>query len=252
MHVPAPHHSVCGPIDRVIAAARSVCGDAPVDRCLVYAPDAIGLHLCEDYASLFEEVARHALLAVELNAVFPPKTPVCFASMFTGVMPEVHGIRTYERPVLTCDTIFDALIRAGKSPAIVAAAGASVDLIFRNRAMDYFTERDDESVTLRVEELLASGSHDFILAYHSEYDDMLHLTSPRSEKAIHAAEHHVASFCRLARAVETNWSDCRRAILFTPDHGAHVDPATGKGAHGENIPEDMQVRHYFGFGCPRR
>jgi hypothetical protein len=51
----------------------------------------------------------------------------------TGAQPQVHGIQKKEKPVLTCDTIFDALIRSGKKIAIVAVKGSSIDLIFRKR-----------------------------------------------------------------------------------------------------------------------
>ena len=35
--------------------------------------------------------------------------------MYTGVDPVVHGIMTYTRPQLTCDTLYDQLIAAGKN-----------------------------------------------------------------------------------------------------------------------------------------
>lgn len=31
------------------------------------------------------------------------------------------------------------------------------------------------------------------------------------------------------------------------DHGARLDPVTGKGTHGDDIPADMEVNHFFGF-----
>ncbi len=247
MHIPAPRQSTPEPISRVLTAAQAVFNHSPLDKCLVYAPDAVGLHLFTDHPRFFDELAARATLGVDLHAVFPPKTPVCFASMFTGAMPEVHGIRSYERPVLTCDTLFDALIRSGRSPAIIAPRGASVELIFRQRPMAYFTEQDDQAVTRRALELLASSTHDFILVYHAEYDDLLHLTTPYSAEALLAAEHHVASFRRLANAIDMHWARYRRAIHFAPDHGAHIDPATARGVHGEDIPDDMRVRHYFRF-----
>src|SRR5258706_14345046 len=54
-----------------------------------------------------------------------------------------HGIKRYERPVLSCDTIFDALARAGKKVAIVAVRDSSIDLIFRERPIDYFSPTYD-------------------------------------------------------------------------------------------------------------
>ncbi|MDI6739578.1 MAG: hypothetical protein QME74_04355 [Candidatus Edwardsbacteria bacterium] len=41
-------------------------------------------------------------------------------------------------------------------------------------------------------------------------------------------------------------------LIFAPDHGAHLDPATGKGVHGDDIPEDMLVTRFFCAGCGER
>jgi hypothetical protein len=165
--------------------------------------------------------------------------------MFTGADPQVHGVKWPDRPVLTCDTLFDALIRAGKKPAIVAVAGSSIDRLFRNRSMDYFSEPYDPQVTDRVLSLLHDDRHDFIVAYHQEYDDALHRTTPHSDEAVRALQHHLDSFARLAAAVHSCWASYHRLILFAPDHGGHLDPDTGKGTHGLDIPEDMLVRHAF-------
>lgn len=56
----------------------------------------------------------------------PSVTPVCFASMYSGVMPEIHGIMRYEKPVLKIKTVFDALAAAGKRCAIVSTEGDSI------------------------------------------------------------------------------------------------------------------------------
>src|SRR6185295_19558254 len=46
----------------------------------------------------------------------------------------------------------------------------SIDLIFRNRRIDYFTETHDEEVVERTLNLVAADHHDFIRAYQQEYD----------------------------------------------------------------------------------
>ena len=74
--------------------------------------------------------------------------------MFTGGQPANHGVRQYERPVLTCDTLFDVLIGASKKLAIVAVADSSIDLIFRSREIDYFSEPNDSIVTQRTIDVL--------------------------------------------------------------------------------------------------
>lgn len=247
MAVKLPVQSLSSVLDSVISAARRELSNQRVERFLVYAPDAIGLHLYRDYRDLFTLVLKWAPVEVVLRSMVPAKTPVCFASMFTGAMPEVHGIARPIRPVLSCDTLFDALARAGKKVAIVAVEGSSIDLIFRHRPVDYFSENYDEAVTERVLELIESKSHEFILAYHQEYDDVMHKTAPRSPQALDALKRHIKSFGIMTEAMEERWGQYNRAVLFAPDHGTHIDPTTGKGTHGEAISEDLEVVHFFGF-----
>lgn len=116
-----------------------------------------------------------------------------------------------------------------------------------DRELDYFSEKYDPEVTNRTLQLLEADSHDFVLAYHQEYDDTLHRTTPRASVAIEAMRRHVASFVRLAQAADKSWGSYHRVLGFVPDHGGHIDPETGKGAHGIDTPEDMDVQHFYGL-----
>ena len=237
----------------VVAKARSLRIDK-CDRVLLYAPDAIGLHLCEAFPDIIRPVAQEASIVVRMKSVVPPVTPVCFSTMFTGQPPAAHGIRHYEKPVLGCETLFDRLVSAGKRVAIVAVQNSSIDRLFRERAVDYFSERYDPEVTETTLRLVKANEHDFILAYHQEYDDILHRTTPRSEEAIEAMRRHVAAFVQLTQAAAQWWGSHHRVLGFVPDHGGHIDPDTGKGTHGKNIAEDMDVQHFYGVfsGTNRR
>jgi hypothetical protein len=222
-------------------------GIEPIEKCLVYAPDAMGTHMYRKYQSRFSRLLEYAPLAVPLCTVFPPKTPVCFASLFTGALPSEHGIQEPIRPVLTCETIFDTLVRGGKKAAIAAVTGSSIDLIFRNRPIDYFSEAYDQQVIARTIQLLQADEHDFIVAYQQEFDDAVHKMPPESEPALRAYQNHINSFLQLAKCFHSAWAGYHRMILFTPDHGAHLNPQTGIGSHGENIPEDMEITHFYGI-----
>jgi hypothetical protein len=235
------------PLVDVLRIARTVFNDAIVEKCLVFAPDALGNHLYSQYPALFREVVSLAPIEVSLQSVMPAKTPVCFASMFTGATPEQHGIRKYERPVLQCDTLFDALTRVGKRVAIVAVRNCSIDLIFRGRDITYYSESYDPNVTERVISLLEADQYDFILAYHQEYDDVMHATAPFAAEAMQAAKNNIAGFVQITKAFDEHWGRYNRMIVFTPDHGAHISSATGKGDHGEDISEDMELKHFYGF-----
>jgi hypothetical protein len=231
-------------VRRLALGARSFA----VEHVLVYAADAIGRVFLDNHPEMKKRLVAASDVQVELRSMIPPKTPVCFASMFTGALPEVHGIRKYERPVLTCDTLFDALARVGKRVAIVAVKDCSMDIIFRNRAIDYFSEEDDAAVLKRTLLLLDDDRHDFIVSYNQEYDDTLHRTRHDGPEALAAAGRHVETFVRLWQATEEHWAGHNRALLFVSDHGAHYDAAKGKGDHGEDIPEDMEVLHFWRFG----
>lgn len=250
--VEAPIVSQASPLADIVMKARTALKEKVVHRCLIYAPDAIGLQLLRPMSHLFEEIRAIAPTEVHLRSMIPSKTPVCFASMFTGALPEVHGIRRPERPVLRCDTLFDALLRAGRQVAIVAVAGSSIDLIFRERAIDYFSEDYDPEVTETTLSLLELDHHDLIVAYHQEYDDALHETTPFSSRALRAAERHIEAFRRLAHAAHRAWRRHNHVVVFAPDHGAALDPATGKGTHGGDSPEEMDVAHFWRFRQGRK
>ena len=70
------------------------------DRAFLYNPDAVALWLFQKYTPKFKDALLCSDIALPMLSVMPSVTPVCFASMYTGVMPEVHGIRAYKKPVL--------------------------------------------------------------------------------------------------------------------------------------------------------
>jgi hypothetical protein len=43
------------------------------------------------------------------------------------------------------------------------------------------------------------------------------------------------------------WQRKNSAILFSTDNGAHIYPESWKWTHGKNIPQYIQVQHYFGL-----
>lgn len=249
MGVPTPD-GLAPALEPVRQLGQSLLQDRPVQKCLVFAPDALGHHLYRRDASLFAPFEAICSMRVAVQAEMPSVTPVCFGSIFTGSSPAEHGIRAYAKPVLACDTLFDYLARAGKRVAIVAVADSSIDRIFRERPIDYFSEADDAEVTARTLALLAADSHDFILVYQQEYDDILHQQTPFSADAIAAVRHHGAAFAEIAAAVEKAWGGYDRLMAVTPDHGAHVDEH-GKGDHGLAIAEDLEVNHFYGVFAGR-
>lgn len=252
MGITPPLGSEAAPLAEPLASARRVLGGRAVARCLIYCPDALGRVAVQRYTSAFDRVRERAPLSVDLQSVLPTVTPVCFATMFTGASPATHGIRKYEKPVLTSPTLFDALTASGRQVAIVAVAGSSVDTIFRGRPIQYHSETYDAEVSQRALSLLRADGPEVIVVYHQEYDDVMHRTEPNASAAVEALDRHVASFEMLADAVDAAWSRFARAVLFAPDHGVHLDPTTGHGTHGSDQPEDLEVVHFYRFAASQR
>ena len=92
--------------------------------------------------------------------------------------------------------------------------------------MDYFSEPDDRHVTTRAIEVIERSVHDVIVVYQQDYDDTLHRTTPFSREGLRAVEYHVDSFGAIAMALRAHWRRYAYALAMTPDHGAHVDPAS--------------------------
>jgi hypothetical protein len=247
MKIPIPIGSTAKPINEILTATKNIIGNNTIEKMLLYAPDAIGEKLFQEYKNEFKHVIEAAPIQVKMLSMRPSYTPVCYGSMFTGLRPEEHGILKYEKPVLKCDTLFDAAARTGKKVAIVATKNSSIDLIFKNRPIDYFTEEYDPYVEQRVIELLEDSNHDLIIAYNQEYDDKMHNSTPTSSEAIMAFRKHLKTFKRFNEAFNKFYDKKNRVIAFLPDHGAHIDSESGKGSHGTNLPEDMEVRHFWGI-----
>ncbi|HHW31976.1 MAG TPA: hypothetical protein GXX20_09950 [Clostridiaceae bacterium] len=216
------------------------------DRVLIYNPDAIALWLFQKYTEFFGEIFKHTQIGLPVISVMPSVTPVCFASMYTGAMPEIHGIKAYEKPVLRTDTLFDALIRSGKRLAIISTANDSISMIFLEREMDYYIYDTTEECLQKALELIEQDKHELIVLYDRRYDATMHRFSPESEESLKVLKQVINSFATIAKATEKIWAKHNTVIGFLTDHGCHeID---GKlGSHGLDMPEDMNVIHFYGF-----
>ncbi len=246
MEIEAPLDSESHPSREVIDAARPLLRGG-ARRVLVYAPDAMGRAQTRRFPRLRESILAYAPYAFPMRAAFPPKTPVCFAGMFTGAGSGVHGISRYEKPVLACDTLFDAVLRAGRRVAIAAVEDSSIDRLFRDRDIDYITGPDDASVQECALDLVREDRHDLVVVYHQAYDDALHAGDPFGPAALAAMDDHSRDFALLVEAALEHWVAHSSICVFAPDHGAHSNPETGRGDHGLDIPEDMEVEHFWRF-----
>jgi hypothetical protein len=163
----------------------------------------------------------------------------------------VHGIRRYEKPVVSTDSLFDALVRAGKRVAIVAVEDSSMAKLFLGRGIDYYFLPYDGEVNDKAMELIGRDEHDVLVVYNQEYDDRMHGTNPESPEALLAMRNHITAFTRLADTALCRWSGYDTLLGFMPDHGIHTG-IDGKGTHGEDIPEDMEIMHFYGMHAKKQ
>lgn len=220
--------------------------DGNASRAVMYNPDAVAMWLVQNYTGEFAPVFRHTQAAVPLKTVAPAVTPVCFASMYTGAQPSVHGVKKGEKPVVATDSLFDALIRAGKRAAIVAVDGSSMSKIYAGKALDYYFPPYDEEVAQKALELIEQDRYDFISVYTQSYDDAMHLTGTESPVALEAMRSQIRIFEQLALAAGQHYRAHNTLLCCCTDHGVHTKE-TGGGTHGEEIPEDMNIMHFFGI-----
>ena len=267
------------PIPMIETLVKTFCVSGKAEKMLIFCPDAIGQWLIQKYTMDFAPVMRHTQLQIPLCAAFPPVTPVNFASIFTGTQPSVHGIRKYEKKLLNpqeVDTIFDAFVRAGKKVALVAIENSSMGTIFRYRdGIDYFIEDEieftndpDGATTVRrglelLDKTDENGEpyYDVVLVYSMKYDDNIHETWPESAKSLHAMKCHNQQFEQLAEKTAEVWAKYDTFLAYITDHGIHADHHSndgilkdkdGRGNHYADIPEDMNVSHFFGIQPARK
>ncbi len=234
------------PNDIVINAAKKYFKGQAVERALLYNPDAIALWLYQKYTEIFTPVICNSCMALPVHSVMPSVTPVCFASMYTGLVPADHGIQRYEKPVLKVPTLFDAAIAAGKKTIIISTKGDSISEIFKERNMDYiFCDTADEC-NRRALEAIKADKHDIIVVYNGNYDGTMHKNGPEAEVSLAALKHNADSFQMLSEAAKDSWSGKRTVTAFLPDHGCHeIDGECG--SHGLDMTEDMDIVHFYSF-----
>ena len=252
MGIKPPTHAEA-PVDFISEKIKQRAG-GNIEKVLMFNPDAIGMWMFQKYFDCYEAVYKHADICVPYRSPMKSVTPVCFATMYTGALPDVHGIKVYEKPVLSTDTIFDTLVRAGKRVAIVAISGSSMASIFLGREIDYYIlppGTDDYLMEAKATELLNENKHDFIVAYGQGYDDEEHKSGPESPSSLSEFKKQIAIFDRLSTRAKEIWKNDRFLLVFAPDHGAHLC-ANGKGAHGEEIPEDLNILHFYGAYSPSK
>lgn len=221
------------------------------DRVVMYNPDAIAQWIYQKYPEYLSFANKNKGIEVYLSSVMPSVTPVCFATMYTGAQPNIHGIQKYEKPVVKIDTLFDALIAAGKKPALIASDKCSLGKIFLERDMDYFCidEGFSPAVNAKAAEIILRDEHDFILIYNGNYDSIMHKCGPESARSLAELRVNDHAFAIICNLIKTHWKHHNTLVGFAMDHGCHEIDG-GCGSHGLDMPEDINIVHLY-KGYPR-
>ena len=217
----------------------------PAQRAVLYHADAVGMYIWQKYTDLFAPVYAHTSLAVPMLSTVMSVTPVSHASMYTGLDPEQHGICTYVRPQLTCDTLFDQWVKAGKKVAIVAQLDSTFLHIFTGRDVEYYEGKNAVEVQEIALSLIEKNCYDIISIHTFDYDNAAHAYGPESKEGLNAISLEAEGFDRIAAAVRCAWKGQRTLLTYSPDHGQHLT-AGGTGSHGSKMIEDMNILHFFG------
>ena len=246
--IPAPEKAAEANAD-LVNYIDKIFGGEKADRVVMYNPDAIAQWIYEKYPELCTKATENSDIKIPLATVMPSVTPVCFGTMYTGAQPCVHGIQKYEKPVITIDTLFDALIRAGKKPALITYEKCSLSRIYLERNMDYYhyEEGSIEDVNAKMVELILRDEYDFILIYNGNYDSVMHKHGPESVEALAELRTNAHTFGMLSKMIAEHWNGHNTLLGFAMDHGCHEIDG-GCGSHGLDMEEDINIVHlYKGF-----
>ena len=236
-HAAAPNGDLTAYIDQKLAGKKA-------DRVFIYNSDAIAQWLVEKYPDISEDARQRMELTLPMVTVDPPKTPIAFGTMYTGAEPAVHGIVQYEKKLITIDTLFDALVRAGKKVALLTRPRYSMAVIFAERPIDYYFCETWPDVNAKAAELILRDEYDFILCYNANFDDVQHKKGPESREALSEMRYNFQTFCMFETMIREHWKHHNVLVGTGMDHGCHeVEP--GKGTHCDNTPEDRNIVHFY-------
>lgn len=241
----APNEELTAYIDRCLAGKKA-------DRVFIYNTDAIAQWVFEKYPYITEGARNCTELALPMLCPNPPKTPVCFGTMYTGAAPKVHGIEQYEKKRINIDTLFDALVRAGKKVAVITRPYYSMAVIFADRPFDYHFCPTWPEVNAKAVELIMKDEYDFILTYNANFDDIMHRMGPESIECLSEMRFNYQTYCMFDSLIRTHWKHHNVLIGTGMDHGCHtIERRLTKsgilhhGTHEDDSAEDRNIIHLY-------
>ena len=245
---PPKHAAAANP--ELTAYVDAILQGGKVDRIFMYNPDAISQWVCQKYPEYVDQVNQYTDLHVPICSVMPSITPVNFATMYTGAAPAVHGIQEYVKPVLQIDTLFDAMVRAGKKCAIIADEKCSLSNIYLEREIDYIRTPNYWTTNAEAAKAILEDKYDFIVCYNGNYDFRQHRRGPESPEALAEIKSNNIAFAMFSEMIRRNWKRHNTLVGFAMDHGSHWETYYKEGQfrlgnHGSELEEDRNILHHY-------
>ncbi len=231
--VPAPDECEVETIPEVVKGLSSRA------RIALIVIDAVGistLNLHRENAPFLMELTEENFL--QMRSVYPPRTPVNFASMATGVSPVTHSIRDREETIVQ-DTVFDTLRRGGRTSGTAARTHSSLNILLSQRADFRTVSRNDmdSEVITAAENMLEEHQPDFFWAHLLDMDDAQHtfgVINPSAGKAFGKLDSNLKHLCSLLLELQYG-------IIICADHGQHDRDENKGGTHDGTHTEDSAI-----------
>jgi len=243
--VSVPTTATANKIESVLTSMSEAFDGRPAKRVFIYCADCIGDVLLKNHPEDFADALKEADAVIKSSNVMATCTPVCYATIFCGAGPELHGIKTYRKPVVKEETLFDSFLASGKKIAILAQEGSTVDTIFRERKIDYYHYPTDAEAVDKALELLRDSDYDLIVLHDCEYDTAMHKFGTEAQEAVDARQTVLKRWRDIAKATDEAWSGFDRLTVFAADHGSHMPEGATSGSHGSDVYEDAVVNHFY-------
>jgi hypothetical protein len=173
--------------------------------------------------------------------VYPPVTAAASAALLTGAIPQVNGAYGHGFRSTELTTLFDLVVREGKS--VIAIEGASLPFNLRNAEVTISGDRDgngfsDDNVFTNSLEAIDAGMPDLLYIHFHEIDDMGHEYGPESDEYEQAAIRVDGYLSQIYEALPTG-----TFIIIFADHGMHAEGEGGN--HGNLIASDLIIPIIF-------
>ena len=210
----------------------------PTDRLAVIVIDALGISTWNKARSntptlnLLEDIN-----STVIRSVMKSITPVNFATMLTGASPEVHRITDRTMP-LKVETIFDVLREKGMTSSTAARSLSSLGILISPHA-DHprIAESNlDKDVTANAISSILDGDN-LLWVQLLDVDDAGHKYGPYSKESVEAVQRADSNLRKILESASSE----DYSVIVLADHGQHTDQDTGRGTHGTNIGEDLEV-----------